>query len=573
MNYKPSSWDLAVITPDSIAKASTIIEEKAKGIETKKKLLTNSITSKTFMNIIIEYESLRQKMEKLGIYAHLKFCENSNDQRAVAEMSQVESLLTKAGNRLLFLTHWFKKLPDEKAQELIDASSRYRYYFETLRKNKKFTLEENEEKIINIKDTTGSSALNTIYNILTSDFVFQFLGKKKTQEEMVTYVRSKDPKIREAAYKILLAPYKLNKTVIGEIYKNIINDWREENVALRGYKSPINVRNEVNDIPDEAIDVLLRVCKKNQHLFHKFFEIKRKKLGLKKLTRFDLYAPIEEEKGAISYDQAVKLVLKTFAEFSPVFKDCAEKIITKNHVHSRVQKGKRSGAFCCPATTHLPPFILLSYTAKYRDVSTLAHELGHGIHMTLSQGQTEFTMDACLPLAETASIFSEMLLSEKVMEDNPKAAKAMMFTKLDDLYASIIRQAGFVAFEIKAHQMMKEGKTVDQMSRVYLEDLRKQLGPVEVDEIFAYEWAYIPHIFSTPFYCYAYAFGNLLTLALYEIYKEDKKFSEKIIEMLAKGGSASPLEITKAIGVDITSEKFWQKGFDVIQKMIKKIEN
>ncbi|HLC52889.1 MAG TPA: M3 family oligoendopeptidase [Candidatus Nanoarchaeia archaeon] len=573
MNYKPSSWDLAVITPDSIAKASTIIEEKAKGIETKKKLLTNSITSKTFMNIIIEYESLRQKMEKLGIYAHLKFCENSNDQRAVAEMSQVESLLTKAGNRLLFLTHWFKKLPDEKAQELIDASSRYRYYFETLRKNKKFTLEENEEKIINIKDTTGSSALNTIYNILTSDFVFQFLGKKKTQEEMVTYVRSKDPKIREAAYKILLAPYKLNKTVIGEIYKNIINDWREENVALRGYKSPINVRNEVNDIPDEAIDVLLRVCKKNQHLFHKFFEIKRKKLGLKKLTRFDLYAPIEEEKGAISYDQAVKLVLKTFAEFSPVFKDCAEKIITKNHVHSRVQKGKRSGAFCCPATTQLPPFILLSYTAKYRDVSTLAHELGHGIHMTLSQGQTEFTMDACLPLAETASIFSEMLLSEKVMEDNPKAAKAMMFTKLDDLYASIIRQAGFVAFEIKAHQMMKEGKTVDQMSRVYLEDLRKQLGPVEVDEIFAYEWAYIPHIFSTPFYCYAYAFGNLLTLALYEIYKEDKKFSEKIIEMLAKGGSASPLEITKAIGVDITSEKFWQKGFDVIQKMIKKIEN
>src|SRR3989344_3773016 len=135
MNYKPSSWDLAVITPDSIAKASTIIEEKAKGIETKKKLLTNSITSTTFMNIIIEYESLRQEMEKLGIYAHLKFCENSNDQKAVAVMSQVESFLTKAGNRLLFLTHWFKKLPDEKAQELINASNKYRYYFETLRKN------------------------------------------------------------------------------------------------------------------------------------------------------------------------------------------------------------------------------------------------------------------------------------------------------------------------------------------------------------------------------------------------------------------------------------------------------
>jgi oligoendopeptidase F len=571
-NYKTSVWNLKSISPASIANASRFIEEKAEEIVAKKIFLTNNITPKKFLNIIQDVEYLRREIEKLGIYSHLRFTENSNDQKVVAEMSKVESFLTKTGNKLLFLSLWFKQLPSKKAKELIDASGKYKYYFETLRKNKKFTLKENEEKIINIKDTTGASALNNIYNMLTANFVYNFQNKKFTQEEMVTFVRSPDAKIRESAYRTILAPYIKNKTVIGEIYKNIINDWREENVVLRRYKSPINVRNEVNDIPDKAIKILLNVCEKNQYLFHKFFEIKRKRLGLKKLRRFDIYTPLKEEKETISYDKAVKLVLETFEEFSPLFKEAAEKIINNKHVHSKIQKGKASGAFCCPATTELPPFVLLSYTGKYRDVSTLAHELGHGVHMTLSQKQTEFTMDACLPLAETASIFSEMLLSEKVMKKNPKVAKEMLFIKLDDLYASIIRQAGFVSFEIKAHEMIKNGRTIDEISKVYLKDLRKQLGPVKVDDIFAYEWAYVPHIFHTPFYCYAYAFGNLLTLALYEMYKEDNKFADKIITMLAKGGSESPLEITKAVGVDICSEKFWQKGFDAIGDMIDEIE-
>jgi len=572
--YKESEWDLKAIKPISIKNSMLVIEKKTKFLEDKRKLLTNNISRKDFMIYIKEIEQLRKDIEKLAIYSHLQFCADTNNQKAVAEMSQVENFLTKISNRLLFFNLWFKSLPKKKADELISESGKYNYYFETIRKNKPYTLKENEEKIVNIKDNTGISALNNIYNIFTAKFEFEFQGKTHTQEEMITYVRSEDPKIRKEAYQTLLAPFKQNKEVIGEIYKNIINDWREENVNLRGYKSPINVRNVINDIPDKAIEALLKVCDKNQHLFHEFFEIKRKKLGLKKLRRFDIYAPLKEEKEIISYDKAVNLVLNTFEEFSPHFYDCAKKIIDNNHVHSKVQKGKRSGAFCCPSTTDHSPYVLLSYTGKYRDVSTLAHELGHGIHFILSSIQTEFTHDACLPLAETASIFSEMLLSEKVMKENPKLAKEMLFTKLDDLYASIIRQTGFVNFEIKAHKMMQDGKTIDEMSAVYLEDLRKQLGDnIEVDEIFANEWTYIPHIFHTPFYCYAYAFGNLLTLALYEMYKEKgDDFVHKIIEMLAKGGSQSPIEITTAIGVDITSEEFWQKGFQVIEDMIKKIE-
>lgn len=573
--YQLGTWDLSEIKPLSIELAKKSVEQKTKSFESKRKFLTTTISNSLFLSLVKELELLRQETEKLAVYVQLKFSEDSANQKALAEMSQVENFLTKTGNRLLFFSLWFKQLPDQKMKQLIKASGKYRYYFASLRRTKKYTLKENEEKIINLKDTTGVSALNNIYNIFTSSFSYQFQGKNRTQEEMITFVRSDKASVREQAYRILLKPFQEHKTVIGEAYKNIINDWREENVFLRGYSNPINARNVANDLPDKAVEMLLRVIRENQYLFQKFFEIKRKKLGLKRFRRFDLYAPLAEEKENIPYDQAVKLVLETFEQFSPYFVNAARNILNQKHVHSTVQKGKRSGAFCCPATTNHAPYVLLSYTGKFRDVSTLAHELGHGVHMTLSQKQTEFTMDACLPLAETASIFSEMLLSEQMMKLNPRAAKQMIFTKLDDLYASIIRQAGFIEFEKKAHEMIKDGRTTDEISAVYLTDLRKQLGPkVIVDDLFAYEWAYIPHIFHTPFYCYAYAFGNLLTLALYEMYKEKgPAFAERIVEMLSKGGSESPVEITKAIGVDITSEQFWQKGFEAIKQMIDLVDD
>lgn len=576
MKYKLSSWDLSDIAPKDIGKTFREVERLTKALENKRKLLTDKISAKSFIDIIYELEQLRIINSKLGVFAHLKFAENSGNQEAAALVSRTETFLTRMNNRLLFFSLWFKSLPDKKAEELIKSSGKYGYFLNNMRRTKPYTLQENEEKIINIKDVTGVSALNSVYNILTSQFSYSFNGRRVGQEELLIYARDPSPKKREQMYKTLLGKYKDHKDVIGEIYKNIINDWREESIHLRRYKNPINVRNVANDIPDEAIEVLLRVCERNQHLFHKFFELKRKKLGLKKLRRFDIYAPIAKKKDEkIPYDKAVEIVLETFKDFSPEFYQEALNIINANHVHSRLQKNKDTGAFCCSVTSKLNPYVLLNYTGTLRDVSTLAHELGHGIHHNLSREQTEFTFHSALPLAETASIFSEMLLSENLLKKYPQRAKELLFTKLDEIYASIIRQAGFVNFENKAHQMMDEGKTIEEMSKVYLEELRKQLGSgVEVDDVFAYEWTYIPHIFHTPFYCYAYAFGNLLTLALYEMYKEKgDSFIPKIIEMLSKGGSQSPVEITKAVGVDITSEKFWQKGFDAIKILIDKVDN
>lgn len=573
--YQLSSWNLSEIKPTNLNKLFQEIETKVIDIEKKRTSLNANISFKPFISIIKNLEQLRIINSKLGVYAQLKFAENSSNQESAALCSKIETFLTKVSNRLLFFSLWFKSLPDKKSSELIKQSGDYKYFLERMRKTKSYSLKENEEKIINLKDLSGVSALNSIYNILTSQFEYDFKGKTISQNELLIHAHDPSPKVREKTYKTLFGKYKQYKDVVGEIYKNIINDWREESIHLRGYKNPINVRNVTNDIPDEAIEALLKVCEKNQKLFHRFFELKRKNLGLNKMRRFDLYAPLKKKKNEkISYHKAITIVLDTFKNFSLEFHREALNIINANHVHSKLQKNKDTGAFCCSVTAKMNPYVLLNYTGTLRDVSTLAHELGHGIHHNLARENTEFTIHSALPLAETASIFSEMLLSERLLEKYPDQAKELIFTKLDEIYASIIRQAGFVSFEKKAHQMMEDGKTIEEMSNVYLEDLKKQLGlRVEVDEIFAYEWSYIPHIFHTPFYCYAYAFGNLLTLALYEMYKKKgKKFVPKIIEMLSKGGSASPLEITKEIGVDITSEQFWQKGFDVIEEMIKKIE-
>jgi len=572
--YQLSSWDLSEVKPENVQKVFAKIEAIAKKIEKKRLQLQNSISSKDFLSLLAALEELQILNSKLGVYAQLWFAEDSSNQNASALLSQVENFLTKINNRLLFFGLWFKQLPDKEALRLIRSSGKYSYFLEKMHKSKPYILKEEEEKIINIKDVTGVSALNSIYNILCSQFQFEFEGRKLGQEELLTFVRNPSPKRREAAYRTLLEKYRAHKDIIGEIYRNITTDWREENIHLRGYKSPINVRNQGNDIPDKAVEALLKVCERNEHLFHRFFEMKRKKIGLKKMLRFDLYAPLQPKKEKeIPYHEGVSTVLETFKDFSALFHQEALNILDADHVHSRLQKNKDTGAFCCSVTAKLNPYVLLNYSGTLRDVSTLAHELGHGIHHNLAREHTEFTFHAPLPLAETASIFSEMVLSERLLKKYPDRAKDMLFVKLDEIYASIIRQAGFVRFEIKAHKMLEEGKTIDEISKVYLQDLRKQLGPkIIVDDIYAYEWCYIPHIFHTPFYCYAYAFGNLLTLALYETYKEKgPAYADKIIAMLAEGGSRSPLEITKAVGVDITSEQFWQSGFEVIKKMIDRV--
>ncbi|MFH1916464.1 MAG: M3 family oligoendopeptidase [Nanoarchaeota archaeon] len=566
---KPGTWNLSSLSGPS----QESIKRIARELEHSRKEL-NNLSIPRFLKLLHTFEDLKSQSARLISYWHLRFSENSSDQEASAHLSKAQMFLAKIDNQLLFFSFWWKDLPEKDTKKYLNASGPYQYYLEQIRKTKPYTLSEKEEHVINILNTSGISALNTAYHVLTSQLSFPFKGKKISQNELMVNFRDKSPQTRKEAYISLLTTYSQYKDVIGEVYRAIVNTWREENVTIRKYASPINVRNIYNDLPDGIVDTLLSVCQKNEKEFHRFFAIKKQKLGLKKMTRFDIYAPIEEEKKNIPYKKAVSQVLSVFNQFSPEFGKHAEELFKQKHVHATLQKNKNPGAFCSGITKDLAPYVLLNYTGTLRDVETLAHELGHAVHFSLAKHQTEFTQEACLPLAETASIFGEMILTEQLKKDYPDQAFNLTFTKVDEFYASIIRQIGFTVFERIAHDLIAQGKTMDDISDAYLALLKVQLGPdIIIDDRYRYEWLYIPHIYHTPFYCYAYAFGNLLVLSLYARYqKEGAPFAKKIIELLKKGGSASPVDITKAVGIDITQESFWQEGFDIIKNMIDSLE-
>ena len=399
-------------------------------------------------------------------------------------------------------------------------------------------------------------------------------SKTMTREELTNYVRSTNPKIRETAYKTILTKYTESKGVVGEIYQNIILNWRDEGIEIRGYESPISMRNIGNDVDDKTIETLLSICRKNSPVFQKFFVQKAKMLKIKKLRRYDLYAPAAaniKEKN-YSYDKSVKLVFESLGKFSNTLEAYARKVFNENHIDSAIRQGKRDGAFCSTLTPKITPYVLVNFTGKSRDVFTLAHELGHAVHSQAAQNRSILVQDAPLPLAETASTFSELLLYDNLSDkisDNEK--KIMLAEKIDDLYATIMRQSFFTIFEVDAHKQMGKGTTINEISKTYLQNLKEQFGnSVSLSDDFAIEWSCIPHFYHTPFYCYAYSFGNLLALSLFQRYKkEGKDFVPAYMSILAAGGSKKPEKLLAEYGFDIRSPKFWQEGFDYVNEQVK----
>jgi oligoendopeptidase F len=285
---------------------------------------------------------------------------------------------------------------------------------------------------------------------------------------------------------------------------------------------------------------------------------------------------LQETRKRYSFAAAAALVLDAYRGFSPQLADLAGKVLAERHVDHALRSGKIGGAFCYSALPGLTPYVLINFNGDVRDLATLAHELGHAVHGMLAADHSAFTFHATLPLAETASVFGERILSDALMAAKRDKAvrRSLLVRQLDDVYATVVRQAYFVRFERQAHRIIGEGGTLDDLCRVYLEDLRQQFGgAVGVPDEFRWEWLSIPHLFASPFYCYAYSFGNLLVLALYGLYKmQGESFVPRYINLLAAGGSNAPEALLKDLGVDIRSEAFWQAGFDTIRRMVEELE-
>jgi oligoendopeptidase F len=581
-------WNLDDVLPARSGKIfQSAILDQLEGLivelENARPELVESISKDRFLELLDHYEKIFRLRSKLGSYAYMYFSEDTRSQDARTFKGRAEEIDADAANRTLFFELWWKSQSDSTTARLIDNSGNYSYYLHRLIQTKPFTLAEPVEQAINLKDVTGRSAILQIYHQIRDSFVYEIktegIARKLTEEQVRDLFYSPRREERRSAYLGMLGKFEQNKDVLGEIYKTLVRDWRNEGIKLRKYSTPISIRNLANDVPDEAVSMLLKICKNNASLFQRYFVFKARTLGLRDLSRTDVYAPMPfEAEKTYSWKEGRDLVLSTFGSFNKTFSSMAENLFSQLHIDAELREGKIGGAYCQSVTPAITPYVFLSYTGKPRSVATLAHELGHAVHAQLSaqNGNNQMTYDAPLPLAETASVFGELLLTDRMLaEADEKSRLSLLADQVDDSYATIMRQAFFVLFELEAHERIASGVNIDELCKVYLSNLRDQFGDaLSIPEEFGYEWLSIPHIFQTPFYCYSYSWGNLLVLALYNQFKKEGagSFAPKYIKILSYGGSESPEKILSESGFDIRSENFWQGGFDHLSEIISEIE-
>lgn len=580
-------WNLNDVLPASSGKLfQSSVLDQLEGLvvefENMRSKLDGSISIENLRVALEHYEKIARLSARLGSYSYMQFSEDTKSQEARTFKSRAEEINADTANRTLFFELWWKSLDAKKSEDLISKSGAYSYYLRRLIQTKPYTLSEQVEQAINLKDVTGRSALLQIYHQIRDSFTYDVElesgTKKLTEEQVRDLFHSQKREERKAGYKAMLSKFETNRDVLGEIYKMLVRDWRNEGIKLRKYSRPVSIRNVANDVPDEAVNAVLAVCKENAPLFQRFFRLKSKVLGISDFSRTDVYAPLPvgtEKK--YSWREGRKLVLETFESFDGKFATMASNLFSQSHIDAEMRERKLGGAYCMSITPDITPYVLLSYTGTPRSVATLAHELGHAVHDQLSaQRNNQLTFEAPLPLAETASVFGELLLTDRMLsEADEETRTSLLVDMVNDSYGTIMRQAFFVLFELDAHESIARGTNIDDLRDLYLANLKTQFDDaLQIPSEFGYEWLSIPHIYGTPFYCYAYAWGNLLVLSLYRQYKKEgaRAFAPKYMKLLSYGGSESPEKILSESGFDIRSEKFWQGGFDELAGTVSELE-
>lgn len=581
--YEIASWDLSELLEST---DETIVQRELESLESqvedfvqRRETLSPSMDPALFLDTVRSYEALVENLDRLGAYSNLWFSSDTQDPEAIGFRNRIRQVMTRLHNRFLFFTLWWQGLEEAEAQPLLPDPALepdFHHYLTDLRRFKPYTLDERSEQLVNVKNANGIDAVLTLYSMLTNrlEFNVEVEGETKalTEGEARSLFYSPDPDVRSRVCQELFAVYEKDSAVLSQIYANRVRDWHGDYVELRGMASPISVRNLWNDIPDAAVETLLDVVHANAPLFQDYFRMKGKWLGITPLRRYDLYAPLAASTQMTDFGDAVDNVLDTFREFDGHFADLAERVLREGHLDAEIRKGKRGGAFCATVLPRYTPWVLVNYAGRMRDISTLAHELGHAVHSMMASGHSVFTQHSSLPLAETASVFAEMLMTDRLLaqEQDPTTRRELLASAVDDVYATVMRQAYFVRFELAAHRAVLENKSSEDLFDLYFQHLEEQFGDsLQLSPEFRYEWISIPHLFNTPFYCYAYSFGQLLVLALYRRYQQQgESFKPGYFRLLSTGGMGHPEAMLRELDIDITDAAFWQSGFDVVRDMV-----
>ncbi|BBE30801.1 oligoendopeptidase F [Tepiditoga spiralis] len=535
------------------------------------------IELKIFFNKLEEFE---QKGYYPSQYSNLLFASNTLDQEAQKLRAMVQDYFTKASIITSFWSPVLLKLSEEKLTELKESKEliQYKHVMEKLVDSKKHTLSEEAEKVMTALSSSSREAFGDLYGRLTNSYEFKFrIGeevKTITGPQLRSMRLNPDPDIRSRAMKMFFERYEKDKITLEHTYNSIVKHYDTES-KLRNFPEPNSMKNLKNEVNDEIVKMVMGVTTEKTPIVHSYYEWKAKQLKTD-ITLADIYAPLKSVNKEYDFESAKKIVLDSYYQFDKEFGDIAKSFFDENRIDSEIRKGKRGGAFCSYYIPNKKPFVLINYTGNMRDIMTLAHELGHGIHGTLSSKQNLLNYHTPLTMAEVASVFGEMLVMDKLLNElNEEDKKLFIASKIEDMFATMFRQNMFARFEVQAHKMIEENGMAswEELSDLYERELKIMFGnSVKITPEYKYEWASIPHIFNVPFYVYAYNYANLLVIALYEKYLEEgKDFVPKYKELLSSGGNDYPNILLEKLGIDITKKEFWEKGFDYVEKLIKEI--
>ncbi|MTI89364.1 MAG: M3 family oligoendopeptidase [Balneolaceae bacterium] len=526
-----------------------------------------------------EYEEILDLSGKIGSFAYLQWStdtSNTDYGKLVAESNELSS---EVSQKLVFLDVEWLKISDEKAEQIINSKELkdYKHYLEASRRYKDHVLEEQQEQILTAKSVTGRSAWVRFFDETLGAATFELDGEEITEQEALSKLHESDRDLRKRAHASLTKTFKDLGRQLTYVFNTLLAD-KHTNDKLRDYDSWISSRNLANQTDNETVEALINAVTSKYELVQRYYELKTELLGLNEMYDYDRYAPILKNEATIEWDKAREMVLDSYTGFHPQMGEITGEFFDKKWIDAAIKPGKRGGAYSAGTVPSVHPYVFMNFDGKIRDVQTLAHELGHGVHQYLSRQQGVLQSSTPLTTAETASVFGEMLVFQKIKKelDDPKEKLSLLMGKIDDTIATVFRQISMNRFEHAMHTARREeGElTSERFSELWMDQQKKLYGDaVTLTEEYGIWWSYIPHFLHTPGYVYAYAFGELLVLALYEEYTQRPEgFPERYMELLSAGGSEWPEDLVGKMGLDITKPDFWNKGLASFERMVEEAE-
>ncbi len=579
------TWNLADLYPSMDSAAIDQDFEKAEAeaetLEAQGKGKLAILDGPTLAAFIQRYERVEDLLGRIYSYASLLNAAKSDDAEISRFYQTVRERINGISTKLLFVTLEINRIEDSDLEAKVEAADDLGYYRPWLRDVRSFRphqLDDEVERLLHEKSITGRAAWNRLFDETMARLRFPLEGKDLTNAEIFDVLADKDRSRREAAAKVISATLGDNVNLFALITNTLAKDKQIED-GWRKFEHPISSRNLANQVEDGVVDALISATKEAYpRLAHRYYRYKANWMGLDKLEYWDRNAPLPEDTDKrIPWDEAKVIVLDAYRGFSPKLADIVDRFFTDRWIDAPPRPGKDAGAFCHPTVPSAHPYVLMNYQGRPRDVMTLAHELGHGVHQVLAGKQGALMAGTPLTLAETASVFGEQLTFQTVLasESDPVQRRLLLASKIEDALNTVVRQIAFVDFERRVHDARQKAElTPDELNAIWMEIQTESLGPAfRFEDGYNVFWSYIPHFIHVPFYVYAYAFGDCLVNSLYAVYQaEPEGFQERYHELLAAGGTLRHQDLLAPFGLNAADPDFWSRGLSIVEAMIDRLE-